>query len=380
MGYNFVKISSRHQINEFHDLPFRIYRSYPNWRPPLRSMVEDVFNPKKNAFFTHGECERFLVLEKGVAVARFAVMNDREKDPLYDPPMGGMGFIEMTDDEQLTAEIIEFASEWHRKRGYRSMRGPINFGENDNYWGLLVENYESPNVFGMHYHPPYYRRNLEKTGAVKLDDQFSYERDLYAPFSDKMTRITERISHRDNIEFRELDMKNIYRDADFVRQIYNRAWRNQDIMEREQEFTELTRPVVRKMVGDLKPVLLPGTSFLVFVNGQPASFIVTIPDMSELLVKTGGKLGIWQLPKFWRFKKSLSRIRVLVFGTDPKYRRLGIEAMVFVKGIISTRESNPSLTHLEGAWVSEKNWLMQRSLEALGCRHHKTHRTYRWEF
>jgi hypothetical protein len=44
-----------------------------------------------------------------------------------------------------------------------------------------------------------------------------------------------------------------------------------------------------------------------------------------------------------------------------------------------THRAAPTLEYLEGAWVSEKNWLMQRSLEALGCVHHKTHRTYRWD-
>lgn len=380
MRYDFVKITSRHHVEEFHSLPFRIYRSYPNWRPPLRSMIEDIFNPAKNVFFKHGECERYLVTDNGKTVGCFAVMNDRNKDRLFDPPMGGMGFIEMFDDTALAGAIIDFACEWHRKRGYRAMRGPVNFGENDNFWGLLVENYDDPNVFGMHYHPPYYKKNLEQTGAQKLDDHFSYERDLYAPFSDKMTRITDRISRRDSVVLRQLDLKNIYRDADYIRQIYNRAWRDQAITEREEEFTELTQPVVRKMVRDLKPILLRGTNFLVFVNGEPASFIVTIADMSEMLKETAGRLGLWQIPRLLWFKKSLKRIRILAYGTDPKFRRLGIEAMVFVKGIISTRESNLSLKYLEGAWVSEKNWLMQRSLEALGCNHHKTHRTYRWEF
>lgn len=380
MDYDFVKISNKRQIKEFHDFPFRVYRNYPNWRPPLRTMVEDVFNPKKNAFFSHGECERYLVMDKSEVVARFALMNDRNKDSLYDPPLAGMGFIEMYDDQALTGSIIDFAAGWHRKRGYHAMRGPINFGENDNFWGLLVNNYEASNVFGMHYHPPYYRENLERTGAQKLDDHFSYERDLYDPFPDKMKRITDRISSRENVLFREMDFKNIYRDADYIRHIYNRAWRDQEISEREQEFTELTQPVVRKMVKDLKPILVSGTNFLVFVNGEPASFIVTIPDLSELTVKTGGKLGLFQLPELWKFKKTVTRLRTLAYGTDPKFRRLGIDAMVLVKGIVGAREATPSLKYIEGAWVSEKNWLMQRSLEALGLVHHKTHRTYKWEF
>jgi hypothetical protein len=82
----------------------------------------------------------------------------------------------------------------------------------------------------------------------------------------------------------------------------------------------------------------------------------------------------------WWFKRRARHLRTLVFGTRPKFRKMGLEALTFIRGIEFTRTAAPTLEYLEGAWVSEKNWLMQRSLEALGCHHHKTHRTYKWEF
>ncbi len=67
---------------------------------------------------------------------------------------------------KLAQAIIHFAQEWHRKRDYGAMRGPVNFSENDTYWGLLVENYEEPPIYGMFYHPPYYKKLLEQTGKT----------------------------------------------------------------------------------------------------------------------------------------------------------------------------------------------------------------------
>jgi len=380
MAFNFERIHNPEQIDAFHQLPFRIYEDYPNWAPPFRFEIENIFDPEKNAFFDKGECERFLVKQGSHVVGRFAVMNTPERDRVLDPPMGGFGFIEMENDPDLASAIINFARKWHRKRGYEAMRGPINFGENDTYWGLLVENYEEPPIYGMFYHPPYYKDLLEQTGAQKLDDHWSYKRNFDLPIPERMQKITDRIENRKEVELRPIDMKNIYRDAEYIRSIYNEAWRDQDIMEREEEFTELTRDTMRDMVDKLKPVLIPDSVLIAFVDGEPASFVVCVPDLNEISRETGGRLRWWHYPKLLWFKRRAKHLRTLVYGTRPKYRKMGLEALTFTRGIQFTKEAAPSLEYLEGAWVSEKNWLMQRSLEALGCHHHKTHRTYKWEF
>ncbi len=380
MGYYFKKIETDREVDAFHALPFRIYEDYPQWAPPFRFEIENIFDPAENDFFKKGECERFLVYEGENPVARFALMNTPERDKVLDPAMGGIGFLEMENSQPLAHAIIDFAKEWHQKRGYDAMRGPINFGENDTYWGLLVENYEEPPIYGMFYHPPYYKELLENTGALKLDDHWSYKRRFDKPLPERMVKITNRIENRPGVELRPIDMKHIHRDAEFIRQIYNDAWSEQEIREREEEFTELTRDTVEAMVSKLKPVMIPESVLLAFVDGDPASFIVCVPDLNEVSKETGGQLKWWHYPKLLWFKRRAKHLRTLVFGTRPKYRKMGLEALTFIRGIEMTHAAAPHLDYLEGAWVSEKNWLMQRSLEALGCHHHKTHRTYKWEF
>ena len=379
MAYRFQKIDSKKEIDLFHEFPFSIYGEYPNWIPPLRFEVENVFNPEKNSFFDGGICERYLMFEGDELVARFALMNHPEKDAALTPKMGGLGFLEMINDQSVADEVINFARAWHKEYDYSAFRGPINFGQNMNYWGLLVENFEEPPIYGMFYHPPYYKELLENTGAEKLDDHWSYKRDFSEPIPERMVRITDRIESRPDVTTRPIDMKNLEQDAEFIRSIYNKAWRHQDISEREDEFTELTREATQQMVQDLKRIMIPESVQLAFVNGEPASFSVSIPDLNEISAETGGKLNWWHIPKLMRFKRRVKHLRTMVFGTLPKYRKLGLEALVFVRGIQMTHQAAPTLEYLEGAWVSEKNWLMQRSLEALGCVHHKTHRTYRWD-
>lgn len=380
MSYRFEKVSQTRQVDLFHSFQKQIYRHYPNWISPFRFEIEKVFDPGKNSFFHSGECERYLMFNKNTIVARFAVMNQPDRDRVLDPIMGGIGFLELVNDPDVMQNVITFATNWHKRRGYGAFRGPVNFGENDNFWGLLVENFDETPIYGMHYHPPYYQELIEQTGAKKLDDHWSYRRDFDQPLPDRLVKITNRIEDKLNVEIRPVNFKRPDADAEAIRNIYNEAWANQDILDREQEFTELTQETVHEMVNQLKRVVIPESVLIASVDGKPVSFIVSIPDLNEISAKTGGNLNWWQIPRLLLLKRHARRLRTLVFGTLPEYRKKGIEALVFIRGIEMTKKAAPTLEYLEGAWVSEKNWLMQRSLEALGCQHHKTHRTYVWEF
>ncbi len=379
MAYRFQKVESKNQVDQFHDFAFLIYQDYKNWIPPFRFEIEAIFDPQKNPFFEKGECERFLMFDDDTLIARFAVMNHPEKDSVFDPKMGGFGFVEMINDQAVADAMIEFVAKWHQARGYQKFRGPINFGENDNYWGLLVENFDEPPMYGMFYHPPYYKELIENTSAVKLDDHWSYKRRFDEPLPERLVRITDRIENKPGVELRPINLKNLDEDAEAIRSIYNASWSNQDIVDREHEFTELTRETVQQMVGKLKKVMIPESVLIAFVNGEPASFVVCIPDLNEVSAKTKGLMKWWQIPRLLLLKRRATRLRSLVFGTVPKYRKLGLEALTFIRGIQMTKKAVPTLEYFEGVWVSEKNWLMQRSLEALGCKHHKTHRTYTWD-
>jgi len=380
MGYRFEKITDKKGVKLFHSFQADLYKNTPAWIPPFRFEIENIFDPSKNSFFQSGECERFMMFnDSDTPVARFALMNQPERDAVLDPKMGGMGFLELVNDQAVMDGIIAFASKWHLNRGYSAFRGPVNFGENDNFWGLLVENFDEEPIYGMHYHHAYYKNLVEATGAEKLDDHWSYRRDFDQPLPERMVKITDRIEERLNVDVRPVDFKNPEKDAEAIRTIYNRAWADQDIVDREQEFTELTRDTVMGMVDQMKRIVINDSVLIASIDGVPASFVVSIPDLNQVSKATGGRMHWWQIPRLFLLKRNARRLRTLVFGTLPEYRKKGLEALVFIRGIEMTKAAAPSLEYLEGAWVSEKNWLMQRSLEALGCYHHKTHRTYKWD-
>jgi hypothetical protein len=64
---------------------------------------------------------------------------------------------------------------------------------------------------------------------------------------ERLVKITNRIENRPGVlNFGPIDLNNIEEDAEAIRTIYNKAWSEQDITDREHEFTELTRETVKK--------------------------------------------------------------------------------------------------------------------------------------
>lgn len=380
MSFEIQKIETSAQISDFHDLPKKLYKDARWYRPPFKMEVENTFSKEKNERFERGgECERFLVLERGKTVGRFALMTDPEKDERYNPKLGGIGFVEMKEKEGIAETIIDFSKKWHKEKGYKGFRGPINFGENDNFWGILIDGFEDHNVYGMLWHHPYYHRLIEQTKPQKFDDLYMYQLDLEKPVPERMVKITDRLKSRARVEVRPIDINNLERDGEIIRKIYNRAFSDQVVEEREEEFIGITRETIRQMVKKLKPVLMPETSPIAFVEGEAASFLVSVPDLHEISAQTNGKLHWWHYLKLLGFKNRARKFRPLAFGTDPKFRGHGLEALVFVEGVKWTRKYYPNLKVLEGGFVSEKNWIMRRSLEAMGCEIAKTYRVYKWE-
>ena len=58
--------------------------------------------------------------------------------------MGGIGFFDCIDDQKAADLLFDTAKEWLSQKGMGAMDGPINFGERDRWWGLIVEGFQPP--------------------------------------------------------------------------------------------------------------------------------------------------------------------------------------------------------------------------------------------
>ena len=97
-GVRVAPVSSRRDLGDFVELPFRLYRDDPNWAPPLRSDVRWMLDEAKNPFWKHARRRLFLARRDGRVVGRIAAIADDEHNRVHADRTAFFGFFECEND------------------------------------------------------------------------------------------------------------------------------------------------------------------------------------------------------------------------------------------------------------------------------------------
>ena len=160
-----IEVKDSQAASDFIRVNVIINKGNPNYIQPLEKDVRDVFDPKKNKTFRHGEVIRWLLKDdSGKLIGRIAAfVNKKYKNKGDEVPVGGVGFFECINDQAAADMLFDVAKHWLIQRKMEAMDGPINFGERDRWWGLLVKGFEPP-IYCLNYNPPYYQQLFETYG------------------------------------------------------------------------------------------------------------------------------------------------------------------------------------------------------------------------
>ncbi|RZK48274.1 MAG: GNAT family N-acetyltransferase [Pedobacter sp.] len=356
---------------DFLEVVEKIYEEDPNYIRPLDQDINKVFNPNTNPFFENGECIRWILKnEKGVTIGRVAAFINHKKSHLYEKPTGGMGFFECIPDLKAAFLLFDTAKKWLKERKMQIMEGPINFGENDMFWGLLVEGFQSAS-FGMNYHAPYYLDFFKKYGFQTAYEQITNIIDLTVPFPARFTKIANWVANKPDYHFEYFKKANADKYIDDLMEIYNDGWKD------FENFVPIKRETLKQSFKQMEVIMDEKLIWFAYANGEPASFVVIIPDANQMIKGFKGKLGIWEKLKFAYTRwKGVHRMRAVVMGTKSKYQKLGLESALFIKLGEYVLPKN-QYSELELSWVGDFNDKMLAIHEATGAKFGKKHLTMR---
>lgn len=371
-----IEISDKYQVQQFLELPFSIYRNDAQWVCPLLNDIESVFDPQKNNFFSFGKCNRWILVDsKNNTIGRIAAFINEKKAYKEEQPTGGCGFFECIDDQDAANMLFDQARTWLESHGMKAMNGPINFGENDMWWGLLVDGFTSP-FYGMNYNPPYYKALFEAYGFTVKYEQISNRIDVRKGLPEKVAKISSWVAKRNGYVFRHLETSDIPRYSRDFKEIYNDAWKD------FENFTTVTDETIEETINKIKPVMDPNLIWFAYTaKDEPVAFVMILPDTNELIKGLNGRLNLLGKLKFVWNKLTVKhkRMRAVIMGTKEQYRNMGLESCLFMK----LQEYTRPLKHyeeLELSWVGDFNSKMLALHEAVGATYSKKHTTYVYKF
>lgn len=371
-----IQVEDKKSVDAFHQLPYTIYKNDRNWVPPLRMMVENIFNPEKNNALKNGSACRWLVEKGGQFVGRISAFVTDTYSYSFEQPTGGVGFFECVDDQQVANLLFDTAIAWLKEKGMEAVDGPINIGENFFNWGVLVDGFVQQG-FGMQYNLPYYAKLFQNYGFQTYYEQYSYHLDITSPdLPARFWKIAEWMSKKPGYSFRQFRFAEKDKFIKDFLEIYEQAWVKHD------NYKRIDPEDIDKMLVESKMMLDEDFIWFVYHDDQPIAFFMMVPDLNQLFKRIySGKLNLFNLLKMlWlRRQNVISRCRVLVMGVIPKFQKSGIESAIFYQ-LRQVMLKKTWYKEMELSWVGDFNPKMISIFNAVGGKHEKTHLTLRYLF
>jgi hypothetical protein len=371
-----VEVQTEKDKKDFLLLPLKIYKNDPNWSRPLDKDIEEVFDQKKNKFFRHGKCSRFLLKDdKENVIGRTAVFINEKISKKEEQPTGGMGFFECIDDQRAANILFDQCKRWLMEKGMQAMDGPVNFGERDSWWGLIVHGFE-PVPYKMNYNKPYYQKLFENYGFRTYFEQWCYALKVHAQLQPKFHERHERLLKDSDYKSEHLIKSKLEKYAEDFRTIYNKAWA------KHGGGKELESKQVQTLFKKMKPVIDESIMWYIYYKDEPVAMWINLPDINMIFRKFNGRFSILEKIRFvlmMKQKRFKTKFIGLVFGIVPEHQGKGVDSFLILEGAEYIRKQT-AYVDFEMQWIGDFNPKMVAIAENLGTYKSRILKTYRYLF
>jgi hypothetical protein len=371
-----IRVTDRVTRKKFFDVARVLYKNDPVWVCPFYNEIEAIFSPEKNPYHKHGEVERWIMVDFNNNLAgRIAAFIDMNLALTYDQPTGGIGFFECINDNKAAYKLFDTAKDWLVSRGMEAMDGPINFGETDKYWGLLVDGFTHPS-FEVPYNHKYYKELFESYGFQTYYKMEGFHLDLTQPLSERFLKIAEWVSKKPGYEFRHFTWKDQDKfTADFA-EVFNEAWASF-----KKNFEPLEAAYIKSVLKKARIIIDEEFIWIAYFDGKPVAIYLMFPDLNQILRHLNGKLNLISMIKFLYLKKmnTMTRAKGLLMGVIPKFKNHGIES-AFILKVREAIMRKPHYSEVEFSWVADFNPRMRKIFISVGSVPVKNYITYRYLF
>jgi GNAT superfamily N-acetyltransferase len=329
---------------------------------PIDKEINEVFDPEQNKAFRHGEATRWVLKDdEGRLIGRIAAfVNKKYKNKGDDVPIGGVGFFDCINNQEAADMLLDVARHWLMQRGMEAMDGPINFGERDKWWGLLVEGFHEP-LWSMNFNPPYYKELLENYGFKPLFHQLCFGLDPMKPLSAKVLQRHAALEADPRYSARHIEKKHLEKYAmDFVT-VYNAAYAGHGGLK------EMKKDQALLLFKKMKPLLDEDIAWFAYYDDKPIALFLNIPELNQYYKYFNGKFGPLQMLQFvWlKMRGACKHFTGIIFALHPDFQGKGVDAYIIAE---SAKVIQPAkfYVHYEMQWIGDFNPKMVNIARTLG--------------
>jgi GNAT superfamily N-acetyltransferase len=361
-------VRNRKDLKRFLDLPYRLHAGTP-WVPPLKLERRLFLNRRLNPYFKHGEAEYFIALRGDQVVGRVTAQVDHAFNEFHQSRWGMFGFLELEDDAEAMAALLDAAADWLALRGCERMVGPMDFSMNEES-GVLIEGHDLEPLIRQPWHPPYYQGLCEGAGLTKAMDLYSWELEIAdrEEMLPVLFELDQRARSEHGVTIRKMSRRHLRKEMDRFAEIYNAAWAE------NWGFVPYSKADLDAYTQEMHLAYSREWFMVAERDGETIAVAITLPDLNQVLKKMNGRLlplGWWH---FLRRDRICDRVRVGFLGVKPEHQHTGVAASLYVEHFNTAARARQD--HGEAGWILETNEAMNRGLEAMNAEIVKKYRVY----
>ncbi|GHF25177.1 DNA-binding protein [Kordiimonas sediminis] len=344
------QVQDKKGLLDFINVTRTVYKDDPNFVQPLTLERLDSLSAAKNPYFEHTEVAFFVAYQNDIPVGSISAQIDSLAQEKWGPNLGHFGLFEAVSQEVATA-LFDQAETWLKERGMKRMQGPWSLSANEQC-GMLIDGFDTPNMIMMPHGLPAYQDWTAAYGFEKAKDLYALQIGVDKEPPARIKRIWENAKKNEHINLRKINMKDFDNELAIIFDIFNDAWQN------NWGYVPFTAAELEHTAKTLKPLIKDYRTFIVEYDGEPAGFMVSIPDVNYKIRDLDGNLfpfGIFKL--IWRMflSKREDRFRVPLMGIRQKFQKKPVGAML---PFMMTEETRIEM-HKRGGYFCEMGWILE---------------------
>ncbi len=368
-----LEVTNKALLKRFILLQKELYKDDPQFIAPLLIERLEALSKEKNPYFEHAEAVFYLAVMDGEDVGRISAQIDQLALEQFGEGLGHFGCFEAS-SQQVANMLLDAAEAWLKAKGMTRMQGPWDLSSNEQS-GLLVDGFDTPPVFMMNHGKPEYDGYIKSWGLHQIKDMYSYANDTRGDRSEKVQKIVKMGERNKNLTLRQINMKDWDNEIRLIMEIFNDGWSG------NWGYVPFTENEVRHAAKSLKAVVKPWRTYICEYKGEPAAFMLTIPDVNHFIRDLNGSLfpfGWAKLVYRLFISKVETRHRVPLLGIRKEFHGKPIGGIMAMWMIEESRKNVVAHGSVFGdmGWILEDNMAIRNMIEQEHSTIYKTYRIF----
>jgi len=361
MGEVIVReVISKKDKRVFIYLPSEIHSNNPKWLPPIYSDEWLLFDEKNNKSYRYADTVLYLAWRDNKPVGRIMGIINKRYNEIHDEKNGRFCFIESYEDQEVVHALITRVEEWAKEGGMVKLVGPLGFSDKDPQ-GLQIEGFEYQKFIVCPTNERYLPEMIQKEGYSKEEDLVNYLAKVPAELPEVYQKILSRVTQNNGYKVVEFHSKREFNNyiipvLDLMNQTFAEIY----------GFVPLEDNEKKEMASRYMMILNPKFVKVVEAPDGVVGFAIGIPDISEAIRKSGGRLFPLGILRILIALRTSKKLLMLLGGVRKDYRNKGLDVLMAVKMLQACMDHKMELIDLH--LILEKNTRMRAECERIGGR------------